>query len=104
MTFSMEEFTSEPKAATLRLLDFALGNASPTEVKERIASEYELSYLQKVARGDGHITSDKVILNGRNENIVEMKGILERYLREHPLVGRILGNIERLVEDALGRG
>ena len=35
MTFSMEEFTSEPKDATLRLLDFALGNASPPDAKER---------------------------------------------------------------------
>ena len=103
MTFSMEEFT-KPRDATMRLLDFVLGNASPPDAKERIASEYEQSYLQKVVGSDGHITSDKVILKRRIENIVEMKEMLERYLREHPLFGRILGNIERLVEDALGRG
>lgn len=101
MTLSMEEFTKEPRAATLRFLDFALSDASPSEVKERIATEYEASYLEKIKLGDEHITNDKNIQNGQKENIVDKKGELEEFLRGHELFGRVLGNIERLVQDVL---
>jgi len=101
MTLSMEEFTKHPWATTLRFLDFALEDASPPEVKERIASEYERSYLDKVKKGDAHITNDKEIRNGAKKNIGEMKGELERYLRTHELFGRMLGNIETLVNECL---
>eukprot|EP00571_Detonula_confervacea_P000592 CAMPEP_0172320304 /NCGR_PEP_ID=MMETSP1058-20130122/40238_1 /TAXON_ID=83371 /ORGANISM="Detonula confervacea, Strain CCMP 353" /LENGTH=445 /DNA_ID=CAMNT_0013035539 /DNA_START=148 /DNA_END=1485 /DNA_ORIENTATION=+ len=101
MTLSMQEFTEHPKAATLRFLDFALGDASPPEVKVGIAREYKKSYDEKVKKGDEHITNDKEIMNGQQENIVEKKEELEGYLREHELFGRVLGNIERLVQDAL---
>jgi hypothetical protein len=104
MTLSMEEFTREPRAATIRFLDFALADSSPREVKERIASEYEISYREKVKKGDEHITNDKKITNGKyggDMNIVEKKEDLERFLREHELFGRVLGNIERLINDAL---
>lgn len=101
MTMSMEEFTQQPKEAALRFLDFALGDASPPEVKDHIASEYEKSYYGKVENGDEHITNDKEILNGQQLNIVELKEELEGYLRGHELFGRVLGNIERLVQDAL---
>ena len=104
MTLSMEEFTREPRAATIRFLDFALADSSPPEVKERIASEYEMSYIEKVKKGDEHITADKKITNGKyggDMNIVEKKESLEMFLREHELFGRVLGNIERLINDAL---
>ena len=104
MTLSMEEFTREPRAATIRFLDFALADSSPPEVKERIASEYEMSYIEKVKKGDEHITADKKITNGKyggDMNIVEKKESLEMFLREHELFGRVLGNIERLINVAL---
>ncbi|KAL7541686.1 hypothetical protein ACHAXR_011693 [Thalassiosira sp. AJA248-18] len=101
MTLSMAEFMKEPKAATLRFLDFALADASAAEVKERIATEYEQSYFEKVKAGDEHITTDKNIQNGLKQNIVEEKAMLEEYLRGHELFGRVLGNVEQLVQDAL---
>ena len=101
MTLSMKEFTDRPKQATLRFLDFALGNASPAEVKERIATDYESAYLEKIKGGDEHITKDKEILNGKKQNIVGMKDGLEKFLRNHELFGRVLGNVEQLVNEAL---
>ena len=59
MTLSVQEFVHEPRATTLRFLDFALGDASPPEVKLRIATEYERSYFEKARKGDEHIASDK---------------------------------------------
>jgi len=104
MTLSMEEFTTEPRAATLRFLDFALEDASPLEVKERIATEYENAYLEKVKKGDEHITFDKELLNGEGQNMNLMKPSLEGFLRRKELFGRILGNIEKLVNDCLSYG
>ncbi|KAL3773387.1 hypothetical protein ACHAW5_010993 [Stephanodiscus triporus] len=104
MTLSMEEFTREPRAATIRFLDFALGDSSPRDVKERIAAEYESSYRAKVREGNEHITNDKEITNGKyggDVNIVEKREDLEGFLRHHDLFGRVLGNIERLINDAL---
>jgi hypothetical protein len=101
MTLSMEEFTQRPKATTLRFLDFALEDAVTPKTKQRIAGKYARAYLDKVKKGDAHITNDKEIRNGAKKNIGEMKGELERYLRTHPLFGRVLGNIERLVNDCL---
>lgn len=104
MTLSMEEFTREPRAATIRFLDFALGDSSPPDVKERIAAEYESSYIAKVREGNEHITNDKEITNGKyggDVNIVEKKEDLEGFLRHHDLFGRVLGNIERLINGAL---
>lgn len=101
MTLSMQEFTEQPKMATLRFLDFALGDASPPEVKEKIATEYEHSYMEKLKKGDEHITQDKAIWNGHQQNIVDKKEMLERYLRGHELFGRVLGNVERVVNEEL---
>lgn len=101
ISFSMAEFTREPYASTLRFLDFALENAVSPEVKERIAGEYERAYNEKLKGGNEHITADKEILNGMGQNIVDQKASLTGFLRRHPLFGRVLGNVERLVNDAL---
>ncbi|KAL3826973.1 hypothetical protein ACHAXA_000037 [Cyclostephanos tholiformis] len=106
MTLSMEEFTRDPYVTTMRFLDFALGDSSSRETKERIASEYESSYRDKVNGGDEHMTNDRWITNGKEHvgedmNIAERKEGLKRFLREDELFGRVLGNIERLIEDAL---
>jgi hypothetical protein len=50
MTMSMEEFTHEPHAATMRFLDFALEGSSSSTVKEQIAVEYEKSYNDKISQ------------------------------------------------------
>ena len=91
MTLSVQEFVHEPRATTLRFLDFALGDASPPEVKLRIATEYERSYFEKARKGDEHIASDKD----------EKKAQLEKVLRQRKLFRRVLGNVERLVANAL---
>jgi len=101
MTLSMKQFTKEPYEATLRFLDFALEDAVGMEAKERIAREYEQSYREKLESGNEHITADKEILNGEKVNIVEQKASLQRYLRRHEVFGRVLGNVERLVQDSL---
>lgn len=101
MTLSMTEFTEEPRSATLRFLDFALEDAVTPEVKEKIAADYEQSYNEKLKSGNEHITADKEILNGRGQNIVKQKGALDNFLRKHNVFGRVLGNIERLVNDSL---
>ena len=101
MTMSMEEFTHEPYAATMRFLDFALEGSSSSTVKEQIAVEYEKSYNDKIKKGDKHITNDKSITNGGDINIAEKKEEMIEYLRKHRLFGRVLGNIERLIDDAL---
>ena len=101
MTMSMEEFTHEPHAATMRFLDFALEGSSSSAVKEQIAVEYEKSYNDKIKKGDKHITNDKSITNGGDINIAEKKEEMIEYLRKHRLFGRVLGNIERLIDDAL---
>ena len=59
MTLAVHEFVQAPRAASLRFLEFALGDASPPEVKLRIATEYERSYFEKARKGDEHIASDK---------------------------------------------
>lgn len=68
---------------------------------EKIAADYEQSYNEKLKSGNEHITADKEILNGRGQNIVKQKGALDNFLRKHKVFGRMLGNIERLVNDSL---
>ena len=98
MTVSMDEFIQQPKEAVLRFLDFALEDSSPPDVKERISRLYNV----RIKTGDEHISNDEEILDGYDKNIVNEKGELEKqHLRDHELFGRVMGNIERLVDDAL---
>jgi len=89
MIMSMEEFTHEPHAATMRFLDFALEESSSTTVKEQIAVEYKNSYNDKLKKGDKHITNDKSITNGGDISIAEKKEEMIEYLRKHRLFGRV---------------
>mmetsp|Transcript_17111 Transcript_17111/g.31105 ORF Transcript_17111/g.31105 Transcript_17111/m.31105 type:complete len:396 (-) Transcript_17111:534-1721(-) len=91
LTLAMEDFNQMPKETAMRFFDFVLGDHTSQEVKETIARKYEDDYLELVRGDHVHITK------GNSDN-----AMLEAYLREHELFGRILGNIERVVEDALG--
>jgi hypothetical protein len=101
MTMSMEEFIHEPHVATMRFLDFALEESTSFTVKEQIAIEYAKAYHDKIKKGDKHITNDKTITNGGDINIAEKKEEMIDFLRQHRLFGRVLGNIERLIDEAL---
>ena len=96
VTLSMEAFTKYPGASALQMLQ---EYAFPPRVKEYIATGYERAYYNRVNKKNKHMTNDKRILNAQNQNIVEMKDELKGRLRDDPLFGRILGNIERLVND-----
>jgi len=92
LTLATEDFIQWPGKTAMRFLDFLLGDdASSADVKERIAAQYERDYLElKEAGSSPHVTdwgSDTAIL--------------EASLREHELFGRVLGNIQRVVENAL---
>ena len=99
LTLSLDWFIQDPYGMTLRFLDFALGNAVTKGEKIRIAQRYRQSYYRKVSGGDSHITKGK--------NVETAKGnadpvLLESMLRQHELLGRVLGNVEKIVDDALG--
>ena len=90
MTMSMEEFQDQPRESISRYINFALEDLLSIEVKEVIASTFEQSYTKRIkaAAASGANDADK-------------KSALEAYLRNHELFGRVLGNIERLIEGAL---
>jgi len=106
LTLSMDEFMVEPGANALRFLDFAFQGTTtvPRGVKEELAMQYEQSYHAKLNDGDVHITANKVVTNGQEMDLVVRKEEWMGYLRGHELFGRILGNIELLVNDALVDG
>ena len=126
LTLSMDNFIAQPKSFLIQFLDFvSLGNdggkqngelLSPKE-KEEIATRYEEMYYEKVNAGDEHITSllSKTMVMDSDSDVVEEKEAektktvvmsdnvaeLEQSLRENVLFGRVLGNIENLVEESL---
>ncbi|KAL7500490.1 hypothetical protein ACHAWT_010459 [Skeletonema menzelii] len=86
---------------------------SPNE-KEEIATRYEQMYYEKVSAGDEHITSllskttKEVVTDGGDKSssketktVVMSHAELEQSLRENVLWGRVLGNIENLVDESL---
>ena len=100
LTLSLDWFIQDPYGMTIRFLDFALGNAITKGEKIRIAQRYRQSYYRKVNKGDSHITKGKNVETAKG-NIVNPV-LLENTLRQHEVLGRILGNVERVVDDALG--
>jgi len=91
LTLAMEEFTERPKETAMHFFDFLLRDPLLAEAKENMATEYERGYLELKDKGNSdHITM------GSSDN-----AMLEATLREHDLFGRILGNIERVVDDVL---
>ncbi len=105
LTLSMDEFMSQPRDTTLRFLDFALLDTVPRKVKEDLATQYEQLYNEKLNdAGDVHITANKVVTNGQDMDLVLQREGWIDFLRRHELFGRILGNIELLVNGALKEG
>lgn len=100
LTLSLDWFIQDPYGMTLRFLDFALGNAITKGEKIRIAQRYRQSYYRKVKGGDSHITKGKNVETPKGHIVDPL--VLESSLRQHELLGRILGNVERVVDDALG--
>jgi hypothetical protein len=94
LTLSLDWFIQDPYGMTMRFLDFALGNAITKGEKMRIAQRYRQSYYRKVSGGDSHITMGK--------NVETDSFLLERHLRENVILGRVLGNVEKIVYEALG--
>ena len=91
LTLAMDRFIQQPKETAKKFLDFILTDKSMTEVKERIAAQYENDYMSKVDKGDSNHIASK-----RNDSFM-----LEASLREHEFFGRILAKVERVVGDAL---
>lgn len=99
LTLSLDWFIQDPYGMTIRFLDFALGNAITKGEKIRIAQRYRQSYYRKVSGGDSHITKGKNVETARG---IADPVLLESMLREHNLLGKVLGNVEKIVDDALG--
>jgi len=100
LTLSLDWFIQDPYGTTIRFLDFALGNAITKGEKIRIAQRYRQSYYRKVSGGDSHITKGKNVETAKGK--IADPVLLESMLREHELLGRVLGNVEKIVDDALG--
>eukprot|EP00985_Skeletonema_marinoi_P033188 scaffold40695_cov336-Skeletonema_marinoi.AAC.3 len=100
LTLSLDWFIQDPYGMTIRFLDFALGNAITKGEKIRIAQRYRQSYYRKVSGGDSHITKGKNVETPKGHIVDPV--LLENMLRGHELLGRVLGNVERVVDDALG--
>ena len=100
LTLSLDWFIQDPYGMTIRFLDFALGNAITKGEKIRIAQRYRQSYYRKVSGGDTHITKGKNVETARGASTDPF--FLESKLRENVLLGRLLGNVEKIVDDALG--
>lgn len=103
ITISIEEFIQQAKTTTLKVLDFALQDSAPMEVKERLASQYEEEFIDSVIMGSTNdfIAKNQKISDDNGVNIVEKRDTLEGYLKENELFGRVLGNIEQLVDTEL---
>eukprot|EP00573_Skeletonema_grethae_P009605 CAMPEP_0201693594 /NCGR_PEP_ID=MMETSP0578-20130828/6139_1 /ASSEMBLY_ACC=CAM_ASM_000663 /TAXON_ID=267565 /ORGANISM="Skeletonema grethea, Strain CCMP 1804" /LENGTH=443 /DNA_ID=CAMNT_0048179157 /DNA_START=15 /DNA_END=1346 /DNA_ORIENTATION=- len=112
LTMSMDHFILHPKAATIQFLDYISskdddhdgGVRLSSQEKEEIATRYEQMYYEKVTAGDEHITSLLSKNSDEEDSTVVMSESsmkLETSLRENVIFGRILGNIENLVEESL---
>lgn len=88
MSLSTDDFIRDPKFSAQRFVQFCFGDTVDNRIQENIALEYEKSYL--TSKRDCHVTHT-------HDNVK----ILKDSLRSDPLFGRVLGNIETIVEQAL---
>ena len=97
LTLSLDDLSHSPKDTAMHFLNFLLPTNdgvedSISQEKERIASEYAEGYTAIVEQGDHtHVTHTR-----RKDD-----DVLETSLREHHFFGRLLTNIEDVVNDAL---
>jgi hypothetical protein len=92
LTLSTASFIHQPKDTTLRLLEFAFGNAVSSEIKEGIAREYERRYLEKMHSDahESHVTHTNINTE-----------IFRNFLTQDRVFGKVLGSIAGLVDEAL---
>lgn len=91
MSLSTDDFIVDPHGMALRVLDFCFGNNVSEDSRRNIAFKYEQSYLTlQEGGGDSHVTHK-----------IDNTEMLKESLRKDELFGRILGNLENVVESAL---
>ena len=90
LTMNLEEFTHFPRKSCLKYLNFVYGNALSRDSKNKIATEYEQSFVERTKSGDLHITHG-------NDN----EEMLYESLRSDEDIGMYLSNVESVVSDAL---
>mmetsp|Transcript_7691 Transcript_7691/g.17964 ORF Transcript_7691/g.17964 Transcript_7691/m.17964 type:complete len:435 (-) Transcript_7691:350-1654(-) len=95
LTLSMDDFIREPKKSAERFLNFALEDSVADTVKFGVAADYERQYREMVKQGGEHIT------HGHENDKIGNTEPLYQFLREDEVFGRILGNIENLVNDVI---
>jgi hypothetical protein len=88
MSLSTDDFIVDPKRMAQRFMNFCFGNTVADKVKRGIALKYEQSYLD--LKSGSHVTHT----SGNTD-------MLKESLRSDALFGRVLGNIENVVEQAL---
>lgn len=92
LTLATDDFTYEPRETASRFFDFALGGTS-RESKEKMAIKYEERFNKTL--NSTHRVHTMHITKGSD------KAYLEEYMRSHEFFGRVLGNVEKVVESAL---
>ena len=101
LTVSMDDFIAAPSKFTFDCLNFLLGknrglicpDKSCKHEIERIADEFEQSYIRKQTMGSSHITT------GKHSNVTK-KYLLEA-VKNNTIFGPVLNEIESLVNQAL---
>ena len=87
-SLSIDNYIGDPKFLAQIFIEFFFGDTIDDKIKNNIALKYEQSYLS--LKSGSHVTHTK-------DNIQTLK----ESLRSDPLFGRVLGNIETIVEQAL---
>lgn len=88
MSLSTDDFIVDPNGMARRFIDFCFGNTVDDDVKRKIALKYEQSYLD--LKSSSHVTHS----SGNTDT-------LKAALRGDALFGKVLGNLESIVEQAL---
>lgn len=88
MSLSTDDFIVDPNGMARRFIDFCFGNTVSDEIKTGIAQHYEQSYMD--LKSGSHVTHTR----GNTD-------VLKEALRADTLFGRVLCNLENVVEQAL---
>ena len=88
----MDDYIASPKNATMQFLDYVLGNDGTVsrDLRLKLAETQQANAEKK--RNSTHVTQ------GKHED----KEALMQSLREDPVLGPILSEVEVLVKEALG--
>lgn len=98
-TLTMDDFQDDPRGTTYRFVDFALGDSLLPGAKNEVADMNYAMYRKKVGHakkgGTPHVTS-----TGSEEDN-QLNQELENILREHEVLGPLMGRVEALVNGYL---